>query len=46
MAQFNLNRAQDTPITTLKLNEITPEGWPTLLAVQPDATPEFLGDVS
>jgi hypothetical protein len=27
MAQFDLNRAQDTPIPTLKLNEITPKNW-------------------
>lgn len=27
MAQFDLNRAGDTPIATLKLNEITPKNW-------------------
>jgi len=27
MAQFDLNRAGDTPIATLKLNEITPVNW-------------------
>jgi hypothetical protein len=27
MAQFDLNRSNDTPIATLKLNEITPVNW-------------------
>ena len=39
MALFDLNRANDTPIATLKLAEIVPKNWPTLPAVQPAPTP-------
>ena len=37
MVLANLNRAQDTPITTLKLASITPRDWPTLPAANAPA---------
>lgn len=44
MAQFDLNRSNDTPIATLLLNEIAPEIWPTLplpVADMDPANPNF-----
>jgi len=42
MAQFDLNRAQDVPIATLKLNEITPQDWHRYPPRVADMTPEHV----
>jgi len=46
MALFDLNRSNDTPISTLKLASITPRDWPTLPAVVPSTTPAFVRVIS
>lgn len=46
MALFDLNRSNDTPISTLKLASITPKDWPTLPAVMPSVTPAFVRVIS
>lgn len=43
---FDLNRAGDTPITTLKLSEITPTDWPKPTLPVANATPIYVPTVS
>ena len=48
MAQFDLNRAGDTPIATLKLNEIAPTNWrryPGKVMTQAMVTPIYVATV-
>lgn len=40
--QFDLNRAQDTPVATLKLSEIVPENWHRFPPPVEDMTPEYV----
>jgi hypothetical protein len=46
MALFDLNRSNDTPISTLKLASITPKDWPTLPAVVPSTTPIWVRTIT
>jgi hypothetical protein len=43
---FDLNRAGDTPIATLKLSEITPTDWPKPTLPVANATPIYVPTVS
>jgi len=46
MALFDLNRAGDTPIATLKLSTIVPKNWHRFPPRTQPMTPAYLGDVS
>lgn len=46
MAQFDLNRSNDTPIATLKLNEITPENWHRFPPPIDDSDPIYIPTVT
>jgi hypothetical protein len=46
MALFDLNRSNDTPISTLKLASITPKDWPTLPLPMPNTTPAYVRVIS
>ena len=46
MALFDLNRAQDTPVATLKLAEIAPKNWHRFPPAQPSSAPAYVAAVS
>jgi len=46
MAQFDLNRAGDTPIATLKLNDIAPKNWHRFPGAIAPSTPAYVPAVA